>query len=283
MSTNYGQELNANVTVSYEQLTNDYKERLVDFNQAIEEYFNSSQFTEDVWEWPKITCNFTIFFTSASDETKYSAQVVITSQRPVEGTQMNSLMLSIMDNSWAFDYERGQALYFNQTDFNPLTSFLDFYAYLIIGFDMDSYEPYSGSDYFNEAMNITGLGRSSGYSDSWQIKSSSYNKRALIEDITEATFQQFRQDFTDYHYNGLDLYYKDKNAGLKNIIKLVQNLESVKKKLNRRSVLLNVFFEAKHKELIDYVKKYDDKESVFEILKKVDPERVSKYIEAIEE
>ena len=111
-------------------------------------------------------------------------------------------MLRIQDQKWQFKYEQGQALYFNQTDFDPLTSFLDFYAYVIIAYDMDSFEPLGGTEYFQKAFDISVLGGSSRYSDGWQLSSESYNKRSFIESFTNANFQQFRQDFFEYHYNG---------------------------------------------------------------------------------
>jgi len=134
----FAQELDATVTINTEQLATASRDRLDNFKFQIQDYLNSNKFTSQPWEGERIKCNFTIFFTSASDEVTYNAQLVVSSQRPIENSQMNSLMLSIMDNNWGFKYEKGQAMYFNQTDFDPLTSLLDYYAYLIIGFDSDS-------------------------------------------------------------------------------------------------------------------------------------------------
>lgn len=275
------QELEARVDINYEQLPNAYKDKIVGFGQQVSDYLNSTQFTGRAWEWQRIKCSFNIFFTSGSGETKYSAQVVITSQRPIEGLEKSTLMLSIMDNSWQFEYEKNQPLYFNQTDFDPLTSFLDFYAYLILGIDSDSYEPFAGSEFYKECLNITVLGSNTAYADSWILKSTSYNKRALIEDLLDANYQRFRKNFTDYHYNGLDVYYRDKSRTYESIKNLVKDLEDLKKKINKRSVLMNVFFDAKSGEIISYMKEAGD-ESIFETLKQVDPARISKYIEATE-
>ncbi|MDP3682359.1 MAG: DUF4835 family protein, partial [Ignavibacteria bacterium] len=75
------QELQATVTVQYENLPVLNKESLVNFAQTIEEYLNSNRFTGAAWNNPKIKCTFTIFFLSAADEVSYSAQVFIGSQR----------------------------------------------------------------------------------------------------------------------------------------------------------------------------------------------------------
>ena len=275
------QELEATVTINYEQLPVKYKEKLRSFDQEIETYLNTTQFSGSPWEWQRIKCNFNIFFTGAGSETSYNAQVVVTSSRPIEGSDNNTLMFSALDNTWSFVYELGQPMYFAQTDFDPLTSFLDFYAFLIIGLDSDSYEAFAGNDYYNQALRITVLGSSSAYSDGWVRKNANYNKRAFVEDLMDATYAQFRRDFTDYHYNGLDLYSTKKGQALKNMEKLIIHLEKLRSTLNKRSVLINTFFETKYKEIIIYMLQLNDR-SIFEMLKKVDPPRLSKYIEAEE-
>ncbi|MBU0560895.1 MAG: DUF4835 family protein [Bacteroidetes bacterium] len=278
-ATFVAQELDARITINYEQLSPAYKEKLDVFQRQMETYLNNTKFTENVWEWERIKCSFNIFFTSASDETKYAAQIVVTSQRKLEKSERYSLMLSVMDNTWKFVYEKNQSLYFNQTDFEPLTSLLDFYAYLIIGLDADSYEPFAGSAFFSEALNIAVIGSNTNYADSWAYKSTGYNKRALVEDLMDANYQSFRQDFYEYHYIGLDLYTRDKNKTFAAMKKMIVGIKAIKKKLNKRSILIETFFDAKSGELIEYFTNHNDK-SIFEDLIVVDPGRVSKYIEA---
>lgn len=275
------QELDAKVVINTEKLQVAYRDKLVNFGQQVEDYLNSNLFTGQAWQYPKIKCFFNIFFTSGSSETKYSAQVVVSSYRSIQGNDKSSLMLSLMDNSWSFDYQPNQAFYYNQTNFDPITSFLDYYAYIIIGFDNDSYEPFAGSELFNQALNITILGANSNYSDSWVIKSSGFNKRLLCEELFDANFQQFRQDFFDYHFNGIDMLSTSKSLDKFHsiITKMINDMEVLKKKINKRSVLLNTFFEAKSGELINYLKDYPDK-TIFEKLKTIDPTRITKYNEA---
>lgn len=276
-----GQELEAKVQINTEQLPSLYRENLEVFKFQLEDYLNSTKFTGTNWEWPRIQCSFNLFFISASDEVNYSAQVVINSTRPVEGSENRSLMLNVMDTKWGFQYEKNQSLYFNPNDFNPLNSFLDFYALVIIGLDADSYEPFGGTPFFQEAMRIAIMGGTSGYGDGWGTSSASYNKRGFIEDATSASFQQFRQDIFDYHYNGLDVFYREPNTTYKSITKLVDNLVTLKKITSRRSPFINSFFDSKSGEIISYLKNYDDR-SIFSKLQKVDPAHTTKYIEAEE-
>ena len=281
ISVNYGQELNAKVTVNFEQLETISKDRLENFGSLIEDYLNNNNFAGDDWEGERIDCNFSIFFTSASENT-YSAQVVITSTRPVYNSESNSLMLLIQDADWSFFYEKNQSLYFDPQEFDALLSFFDYYAFLIIGMDLDSYVPQGGTQYFRLASELAILGSNSGYSGGWALETSSYNKRGLVENLLRANFQQFRIDFYDYHYNGIDELQRDKKHATRNLVKLVKNLDGIYSKISRMNILMRVFFDTKHKEIFNYLQDYPDK-SILKLLKKIDPSHISTYDQGLED
>lgn len=276
------QELDATVVVNLEQLPTASRERVDNFKTQVQDYLNNTKFTGQSWQGEKIKCTFNIFFTGSSDEVTYTTQLVVTSQRIIENTLLNSLMMTILDNSWQFKYQKNQSMYFNQTDFDPLTSLLDYYAYIIIGFDADSYYSLGGTDYFQKALDICVRGGSSQFSKGWQSDSSPFNRRSLVDNLLNAKYQQFRQDYFDYHYNGIDLFRDPKthDQALKNIVKLITDLYSAKDQIDTRNVLMKVFFDAKAGEIVEYLKNYPDK-SIFETLKKLDPPHTSKYDEAL--
>jgi hypothetical protein len=172
-------------------------------------------------------------------------------------------------------------MYFKQVDFDPLLSFLDFYAYLIIGFDSDSYDPMGGSEWFNKALEIVVKGAGSNNKTGWEYQSASYNKRALLNDLMAAKFQQFREDYYDYHFNGLDIFSRDKAKAQANIVKLINHLNEKIDQLDPRSVLMRVFFNAKAGEMTDYLMDFPDK-SIFNTLIKIDNSNMSKYEKALE-
>ncbi len=282
----FAQELDAKVTVNTDKLPVKYKEKLQDFQQQVEVYLNSNRFTEDDWEGDKIPCMFNIIFMSASNDVNYSAQVFISSSRFIYNSEKKSQMIRIVDGQWSFKYEPNQTFYFNLNNFDPLTSFLDFYALVIIGVDADSYDPFGGNDYFSKAIEIALLGANATYGkQGWQITSSPYNRRVYVNDLMSAKMQQFRQDFFDYHYNGLDLIYngpKYKLKGQKNIVKLIDDLYNNKSLAYTREVVLKVFFDAKAGEIAEVLADYPDKK-VFSKLLKINPEHSEKYLKALGE
>lgn len=280
-SVTLAQELNCKVTVNYESIPVVNRELLADFAQTIEDYLNKTRFSEK-WEGDKIECAFNIFFIGASSDVNYSAQAVITSQRPVFNSEKNSLMLSINDGQWSFIYEKNQTLYPTQSVFDPLTSFLDYYAYIIIGSDMDSYDELAGNPFFTKAFDIVNLGANSGFRTGWEKSSSSYSRRGLVEDLLNEKYRPFREAYFHYHYNGLDIMTDKKPHAIKNIIKLVDILEVLRSKVDINSVLLKTFFDSKSGEIIESFKTYSDK-SIFKKLRKIDPSHALKYDEAAQE
>lgn len=276
----FSQELNCKVTVNYEGLPVASREILKDFAQIIEDYMNKTKFLSTTWEGDKIECNLNIYFLSVSDETKFTAQVFVGSRRPVYKSSQNSQMVSIMDNSWGFAYLKGQALYANQSTFDPITSFLDYYAFLMIAFDADSYNKLGGTPYFTKAADICNLGASSSFSNGWIKTNNSFNKKALLDDILNDKFRPFREAFFNYHYNGIDLYETNPAAGQIAMSTLINALEAIRVKTDLNSVLVRTFFDTKSGEIIDKMKTYPDK-NIFLILKRIDPGHISKYDEAL--
>ena len=274
------QELNCKVTVNYESLPVVNREYLINFASEVEDYMNKTKFTGQNWDVSKIDCSLNIIFTGASSETNYSAQAIVVSQRPIYNSTDNSLMLVVNDNAWSFPYQKGQSLFFSGSSFDPLTSFLDFYGNLIIGYDTDSYEKLGGSRYYNEAFRILGIAQASAYNTGWTTTGGSYSRRAMLENLLNDKYRAFREAFYDYHYNGLDMYVKQKQKALQQIASVVLTIDGMLSKLNVNSVLIKSFFDAKHKELIQYLKDYPDKD-IFKVLKRVDPPHSAKYDEML--
>ncbi|MBK9099299.1 MAG: DUF4835 family protein [bacterium] len=274
------QELNCTVEVNFESLPVNNRELLSDFKGVIENYLNTTRFTNDDWA-QKIDCTFSIFFTGASSDVDYSAQIVIVSQRPIYNSPKNSPMLTINDGQWTFKYQRGQALYANQSTFDPLSSFLDFYAFIIIGMDMDTFENFGGTVYFKRALDIANLAATSSSNTGWLPSSAVYNRIGLVGDILNEKYAAFRSSVFDYHQYGLDSYAKNPKLAQEYIAQLVNNLWDMYQKTGSiNSVYVRTFFDAKNGEIVDYLRSYPDPE-IFNKLKKIDPPHSAKYDSAM--
>ncbi len=273
------QELNCRVNVNFEKLPINNRELLANFASEIETYLNKTQFTNEPFEGEKINCSLNIFFTNAASDIEYTAQVVVTSTRPVYKSDRQSPMLTINDANWNFKYEKGQPLYSNQSIYDPITSFLDFYANIIIGFDYETWGEFYGSEFFQKAFNIANLGMNSNYKKGWERTSDAYNRTRLCEDLLNDKFRPFREAFYEYHY-GVDLFQVDKLQAQEHIANLVNVLNDLKNKTDINSVLIRTFFDAKNGEITDLLSDYRDL-NIFNKLKRIDPSHISKYNEVL--
>src|ERR1035437_3708039 len=247
------QELNCKVTVNMEKLQSAAKDPLVGFQKTLEDYLNKTKFTPDRWEGGKIECSMNILFQTA-DNPNYTAQVIVSSQRPLYQSTQNSLMLNVNDGSWRFTYQKDQSLNSNQSIYDPITSFLDYYAYVIIGLDADSYDKLGGTRYFLKALDLVNLGATSAFSDGWQNSSASYSRRGLVEDLVSEKYRSFREAF--YEYDNI----RDKN--------------------DINTVLMKVFFDSKNGEMAESFKVYPNRD-IYKTLKKIDPAHTKKYDDAL--
>jgi hypothetical protein len=80
-----------------------------------------------------------------------------------------------------FPYYQGRKMYYT-TAFDPLASFLDYYAFMFIATELDTWDYLGGTSFFNRAIELSDLGKdsdwSSGWDDRWKksrkIKSNQY-------------------------------------------------------------------------------------------------------------
>lgn len=272
------QEIAATVTVNFESLQTEHREKLINFSRQIEDYINKNKWTDLRWEGPKIPVSIQIFFRSGSQSNRYSAQVVISSQRPIYQSEKSTLMLKLMDPSWEFTYEKNQVLLFNPALFEPLTGFINYYIYVILGIDSDSYEEFGGNKFFNQALSIAYQGSTSNFSSGWTPGEGSFNRIDFVSEYLNEKYQNFRKAFYDYHYNGLDLAGEDSSLPVKKLVNLIKVIEELRNKVFMRSMVLKVFFDTKYLEFCEILRTYPDK-SIFERLKRVDPSHISTYDE----
>jgi hypothetical protein len=271
------QELNCDVTVNYESISSTNKEFLVDFAREVKTYMNSYKWTNEDLGGEKIKCSLQIFFISASGATGYSAQIFVGSQRLIyQGDGKTTAVIRIKDDMWDFVYEKNQPMYHNEYRFDPLVSVLDFYAYVIIGYDFDTLEPLSGTQYFQRASNIVNLGASTSYSRGWTKSTGSYTRAGLIEELLNSRYSSLRQGIYDYHFNGLDLLASDRNGAFQTIVNVLNRFAEFKTTEGASVLIIRVFFDTKYLELADLFTDYPDPE-IYAKLNAVDPSHQRYY------
>ncbi len=274
-------QVDCQVTINTDKLPGATKDLLQNFVNDLQNYINSTKWSrEDIGDY-KIKCSISIFFTSGSGDNSYTAQMFIGSSRPIYNgdtpTEKNTAMLRLFDDQWNFTYIRYQPLIHDETRFDELLSFIDYYMNIVVGYDFDSYKALSGTPYFQRAMSICNMAPSS--ATGWARTSTIYNRYGFAEELLSPKYQPFREGMFNYHYNGLDLLATKPDQGLKNIIAFLQSTQSVKSMVNPRSLLIKTFFDTKYLELADIFKNYQDK-NVFQLLSSIDPAHQTTYEQA---
>jgi hypothetical protein len=153
-------------------ITYEYNQRLIkdnkiyileEFNQLIKNYFEISTFSSEYNDLNipiKVHIIYEkVHFNGENDFNKISCQLFLTNQ-----TDQYYFSKNI-----SFQYYNGKTIYHNPTFFDPLSSFFDYYAYLFIAGELDSYELFLGGPYYQKCLNICNIAIDSGHSSLWSV------------------------------------------------------------------------------------------------------------------
>lgn len=249
------QELNCTVTVNVESIPSGQRDYLKSFKEDIERYLNNTRFTNEDLLGDRIQCNMDVFFKVVTGDNRYRAQIFVGSQRPMyvgnDKSDKVTPIVRILDESWEFTYMPNQRMIQDDLTFDPLTDLLDFYAYLVIGYDLETYTPLSGARYFQKALNICQQGAASSYSADWKLSTTTYSRAGIADELNNLKYNPFRMAFNSYHFDGIDLLATDRTTGLTNMLKAIESISEVRQKQNPTSILVKQFFNAKYKEIGD--------------------------------
>ena len=161
----HAQELNCEVEINSAKVQNANKEIFTTLQQAIAEYMNTTKWTDAQFgNNEKIQCK--LFFTvSTYDEGtgKISGDLQVQSQRPVYNSSYTTTIINFKDTKVDITYEQNEPLVYSEQDMQSnLTAILNFYAFLIIGMDFDTFSLRGGDPYYEKAANVVRMAQSSG-------------------------------------------------------------------------------------------------------------------------
>ena len=151
-------DLKTEVTIDVTQLPQSSQEKLVNFKQKVEDYLNKNKYHND--KIPPIRVQMQFNFTAVNTTTlTYDAKLFIASQREVfnpfkNGNDKFSVAFRFLDERCQFVYNENIPFIKNDQRFDSFLSLLDYYAYMIVGYDEDSYIAFAGNKYFQKAVDI---------------------------------------------------------------------------------------------------------------------------------
>lgn len=277
------QELKCNVTINSDQVEGSNKSVFNTLQQSIQEFVNNSQWTNLTFQdKERIECNMLIVVKQVQDN-MYICEFTCQSRRPVYGTTYTTPILNFKDNNFAFTYQEFDRLDFQQHTFTSnLTALIAYYCYLIIGHDMDSFSRLGGTPYFQICEDIVNAAQSASLESTeqsgWKAFDSNRNRYALINNLMDEAFKEYRQYFYDYHRYGLDEMINNVANGRARIASGIEILDKANK-ARPATYVINAFLDAKADEYVNIFQEgsEDERTKVYEALVSIDPTRQSTY------
>lgn len=276
------QDLNVTVTIDVTQLSADAAEKLANFKNNVEQYMNRAKYSDD--KIPPINVQMQFSFTGVTNSTQtYDAKLFIASQREVfnpynPNDKKYTVGFRFLDDRCEFIYNESIPLIKNDLRFDSFLSLLDYYAYLIVGYDEDSYNPKGGSKYFQKATDICNkvVTIVKGWTETGG--GSKPSRQQLVQELLNVRFDNFRYGYFEYMYTGLDSMTIKKKDSQNNILDALRVISAIKKS-EVKSFNIDIFFDSKATEIADIFLDYGDR-NVYDELGRLDPGHIGIYQEA---
>ena len=219
------QELFAKVTINHNQIQGTDVSVFENLQQTLEQFINDRQWTNLQFQKnERIVCNFNITVTKYDPSSNvFTCNALIQANRPVYNSAYTSTLYNNKDNDFNFEFAQFDQLEYNDEIIdNQLTALIAYYAYLIIGLDLDSFSPMGGEDILQLCMNLTNNAQNLNYSG-WKAFDNSRNRFAIINDYLDGGMRPFRQLQYDYYRTGLDEMANNADRGRTNITTAIEN------------------------------------------------------------
>ena len=265
------QELQAKVTINRNQIQGTDASVFESLQQTLEQFINDRQWTNLQFQKnERIVCNFNITVTKYNpDDNTFTCSALIQANRPVYNSSYTSTLYNNKDADFNFQFSQFDQLEFNEEVIdNQLTALVAYYAFLIIGLDLDSFAPMGGEDVLQRCMNLANNAQNLNY-PGWKAFDNDRNRYAIISDYLDVAMQPFRQLQYDYYRQGLDEMASNAERGRTAITTAIQ--EKLKKCHEDKplSMLPQIWTDYKRDELASIYKgkgTQKEKESVYDIL-----------------
>jgi len=270
------QELSCRVQVDKSQLSGSDFDFLDNLERRVEEYMNTNNWTEDRYlPHERIRCSMQIVMEESITLSTFNAQLVLSSWRPIHGTSQSTVLLRVNDSDWRFQFNRGTPLEFDPDRHDALTSVLDFYAYMILGYDSDTFSELGGTSYFERARSIADRANPTG-EPGWSSSIGTQNRMQLVTELLQKRHRPLRRAMYLYHMHGLDQFVKNPSQAREEVLGALELIQEVHSSLSR-SYALDLFFTTKADELAAIFAGGDRSTEAYRLLTEIDPSRTSDY------
>jgi hypothetical protein len=258
------------ITINSAQIEGSDKSVFDNLQQTLEQWMNDRQWTELQFQKnERIVCNFNLTVTKYDKaNNRFSCTAMIQANRPVYNSAYTSTLYNNKDGEFNFDFAQFDQLNFNDEVIdNQLTALMGYYAYLIIGLNLDSFSPMGGTEILQRCMNLTNNAQDLGFTG-WKAFEDSRNRFAIINDYLDEAMKPFRQLQYDYYRLGLDEMASNVERGRTNVTTALELLKQAHAD-KPLSLLPQIWTDYKRDELANIYKgkgTQKEKEAVYDLL-----------------
>lgn len=279
-SSALAQELNCVVEVNSKKIEGSSNSVFNTLQEAMSDYMNETKFSNATFSnVEKIDCRLYLTVSEYTDD-RITGDLQVQLSRPVYNSGYTTTLLNFKDTRVSFEYREGDPLIFNETTIdNNLTAILNYYAYLFLALDFDSFSPKGGQIFYDRAASIVQAAQSLG-EIGWKAFEDPKNRSGVLTSFTNPSTSAMRQLLYDYHRKGLDEMVSSPDKGRAEITKSLSALETVYK-ADPMSAALSIFRDSKMDELVNVYSKSPETErdAVYKLLQPLYPaehERLNK-------
>ena len=265
------QELDAKIKINHSKVGVTDKNVFENLEQTLEQFVNERQWTALQFQKnERISVNINITV-NKYDKTNglFECSALIQANRPVWGAQYSSVLYNNRDADFNFQFVEFDQLNFNEENIdNQLTALMAYYAYLIIGLDLDSFSPMGGTEILQRCMNLVNNAQNLEFSG-WKPYDNNRNRFALINDYLDEGMKAFRQLHYDYYHKGLDEMTTNVERARTNITEALQTGLKGAHDSKPLSLLPQIWTDFKRDELANIYKGKGtpkEKETVYDLL-----------------
>jgi Domain of unknown function (DUF4835) len=257
------QQLRASVTTTIDRMPQLNQNKLNGVDRIISAYLNQQEWGPNEYKY-EVPVDIQIVFTEALPvefEDRYKATISVSNR----GNYVHS------DERWLFVHESGVQL--QKTDqFESFRSLIDYYYYMILGYEFDKVKKFGGQEYFEEAKQIAQMARlSSRYFLGWD------KREERTEDFIDPINNNFRY-LNFLYYTGEWLYYteRDRETAKQYLLYAIKQLDKI-----RDDSQLERFFSLNYRNYAAALAEYEEWSSVSKLASVDTDESHANYYESL--
>ena len=254
-----------NVTIECSRLSRQERQDLKNLEMQIPGYFTNYKWFDNPYNI-NIPIRINIFANSVTQ---------IGNNRTFSGQMFVSTMAGdqrFLEKGMKIIYNKNQTL-IHQEMISPLVSIFDYYAYVLLAGEMDTYELMGGDNLYEKARDIASRGQYSNYSAGWADRLKELNE---ILDLPE--YRKFKY----YFWKIIVLENNDETKKIPETIdQMLDNLESAFE-INSSERNTMVFINARKEALIGLLLDYGSEEQIQRLIE-LNPQNKKFYLNKIEE